>query len=419
MCSFLKKVGLEELSFKRKEILDQATLTSTREILEDVRLGGNKSLITFAKKFGDLENDDSFLLTREEIEKTYLDLEEETKFLLQRTHLRIKEFAEAQRQSISEVSLKLKDGEVGHRVIPLEKAACYAPGGRYPLPSSILMTVTAAKIAGVREIWACSPKASNITIASAYLAGADFFLKIGGAQAIAAFAYGTETISKVDMIVGPGNRWVTAAKYLVSNVCGIDMLAGPSELLIVADETASAKVVAADLLAQAEHDDDASVVLVCFNESFASNVNREIEYLLKDLSTAETARNSLMNNAFYLVAESKEQAIQISNSFAPEHLEIMTSNPREYSLLFSNFGSIFIGEKSAEVFGDYGFSPNHVLPTSGSSRYVGGLSVFNFLKICTWMEVENLNNDFIQDVVDLAKIEGLDGHAQSAELRRK
>jgi len=290
------------------------------------------------------------------------------------------------------------------------------------LPSSVLMTAITAKVAGVKNVWVASPRPQPATLAAAYLAGADGFIAVGGAHAIGAFAYGIEGVPQCDVIVGPGNRWVTAAKKLVSGRCAIDMLAGPSECLVLADETANPAIIASDLLAQAEHDTDALPILVTTDASMLEKVNAELTLQLSTLSTAPVA-SVAVSKGFAVVCETMEEALKVTNQLGPEHLEVMTKSSDITAKLCNSYGGLFIGEKSAEVMGDYGAGPNHVLPTSGSARYTGGLSVFTFLRVRTWLRLDDESSNeqrlMMQDAVRLARIEGLEGHARAAEQRLK
>jgi len=256
------------------------------------------------------------------------------------------------------------------------------------------------------------------TLAAAHVANADGLLAVGGAQAIAAMAYGIGEIPSCDVIVGPGNKWVTAAKSLVSGICAIDMLAGPSEVLVIADESCSPDTVAADLLAQAEHDTEARPILVCTSENIAQQVNERLVARLQVLPTGETASEAV-KKGFACVCPDIDTAIAISDVIGPEHLEIHTVDSVAVSKRCSSYGGLFIGQVSAEVLGDYGAGPNHVLPTSGTARYTGGLSVFTFLRIRTWMNITDkaAAQDLVEDCVTLARIEGLEGHARAAECR--
>ena len=304
-------------------------------------------------------------------------------------------------------------------------AGCYAPGGRYPLPSSVIMTAVTARAAGCDTVVLCSPKPAKITMAAAHLCGVDYMLSLGGAQAIGTMAYGCSigdniSLPQCDVICGPGNQWVTAAKSIVQGKCGIDMLAGPSEVLVICDHTASPQIVAADLIAQAEHDVVARAIVLGTCQETLEKVDDEVAKQLQALpepnqSTAKAA----LEQSFSVLCDSMEQCIQISDSIAPEHLEIQTQNSVQVSQKCRNYGGLFVGTHAAEVLGDYGAGPNHTLPTGGTGRYTGGLSVFNFLRIQTWMRVDDpaQSQGMVQDAIVLARCEGLEGHARAAEAR--
>ena len=315
---------------------------------------------------------------------------------------------------------------------PKKVAGCYAPGGRYPLPSSVLMTVVTARAAGCPYVVLCSPKPAPITLAAAHVSGADLVLSVGGAQAIGAMAYGVSSsaggecpeVPPCDVIVGPGNRWVTAAKSIVSGRCGIDMLAGPSEVLVIADSTADPAVVASDLIAQAEHDVVARAILVSDDPALIDAVDGEVTRQVGALpepnrSTASEA----LGQSFAVLCGDVDECIAVSDRLAPEHLEVQTANSMDVGRRCLNYGGLFVGADCAEVLGDYGAGPNHTLPTGGTGRYTGGLSVFNFLRIRTWMRIDDGAGgecqDMVEDCVRMARLEGLEGHARAAERRRR
>jgi len=284
------------------------------------------------------------------------------------------------------------------------------------------MTAVTARTAGVGTVWVASPRPAPATLAAAHVAGADGLLVVGGAQAIGAMAYGVPgtPIPSCDVIVGPGNKWVTAAKSLVAGICAIDMLAGPSEVLVIADDSCSPKTVAADLLAQAEHDTEARPILVSTSADVIAKVNDELLAQLAVLPTGATAAEAV-KKGFACLCPDMATAIRISDVIGPEHLEIHTNDALSVSKQCASYGAVFIGSVSAEVLGDYGAGPNHVLPTCGTARYTGGLSVFTFLRIRTWMNItaggDPAAQDMIADAVALARIEGLEGHARAAECR--
>ena len=289
------------------------------------------------------------------------------------------------------------------------------------------MTAVTAKAAGCQTVCLTSPRPAPITLAAAYIAGADLFLKIGGAQAIATMAYGIETesefgpkIPRCDTIVGPGNKWVTAAKSIVQGYCGIDMLAGPSEVLVIADETADAEVVAADLIAQAEHDVVARAILLSDCQKKIDDIEKAVGDQLHCLPEPnKSTATEAFKQSFAVLCKDVDQCIQISDDIAPEHLEIQTKDAMEVGKKCANYGGLFVGEHAAEVLGDYGAGPNHTLPTGGTGRYTGGLSVFNFLRIRTWMRIDDqkASQGMVEDSIVMARLEGLEGHARAAEAR--
>jgi len=277
------------------------------------------------------------------------------------------------------------------------------------------MTAITARVAGVERVVVASPKPDDVTLAAAAIAGADEFLAVGGAQGIAAMAYGVDDCTPVDVIVGPGNAWVTAAKKLVAGDVGIDMLAGPSELLVLADDSAEPALVAADLIAQAEHDPDAVPMLVTTDADLPARVRAALSDQLGTLPTAETAAVAL-RNGFTVVVDSLDAAVVVANELAPEHLELQVREPDALARRFRHYGGLFIGESAAEVLGDYGAGPNHVLPTGGTARYSSGLSVAQFIRLPTWMRLDE-PAALAEDAVALGQMEGLEGHARSAARR--
>lgn len=390
-------------------------------IIAEVRAKGPAGLVEVAHRLRDIESLDSQIYyTREDLKKAFDSLDSNTQQVLQRTADRIRAFATQQRNAISDMTMAITGGQAGHTIAPVERAGCYAPGGRYPLPSSVLMTAVTARAAGVKQVFVASPRPALATLAAAHVADADGLLAIGGAQAIAAMAYGVAPLAACDVIVGPGNKWVTAAKSLVSGICAIDMLAGPSEVLVIADEHANPDIIAADLLAQAEHDTEARPILVSTSLAQIEAVNQRLQTRLATLPTAETAREAV-KKGFAVLCEDLDAAIAVSDLIGPEHLEIHTVDAPGVAKRCNHYGAVFIGSGSAEVLGDYGAGPNHVLPTCGTARYTGGLSVFTFLRIRTWMQLDGIAGDagqaLVQDCVALARVEGLEGHARSAECR--
>jgi phosphoribosyl-ATP pyrophosphohydrolase/phosphoribosyl-AMP cyclohydrolase/histidinol dehydrogenase len=417
MKSYLKTVAAADFQpSAAAKPLDAETLAAAEAIVNNVRENGVAAVRQYAAKFDGLANKAPLLLGRAEMQAAAERLDAGDLALLERVADRIRKFAQAQLDSLAALTTEVPGGQAGHSIVPVNRAGCYAPAGRYALPSTVLMTVVPAVVAGCGEVFLATPSRSDLMLAAAYVAGADRVLAVGGAQAIAAMAYGIDEMQACDVICGPGNRWVTAAKKIVSGDCGIDMLAGPSELVLVADESANPETVAADLLAQAEHDTDARAFLVTTSESFADLVQSELVRQLKTLPTAETAVVALGNGAV-IIAESIEAASNVCNALAPEHLELHLADAQTFADQISNAGCIFVGHQSAEVFGDYGVGPNHTLPTAGTARFSAGLNVFTFIRVRTWLKLTSAPQTLIDDTARLAELEGLIGHQQAALKR--
>lgn len=415
----LKIISPEDVSVMSFDPVDPTARDQAAAILKEVKENGKEGLVNVAVRLRDIENKDvKIFYSKDDLKIAYEAVDDNVRDTLNRTAERIRIFASKQRQAISSMTTSVPGGTAGHTVAPVLVAGCYAPGGRYPLPSSVLMTAVTARAAGVETVWVASPRPAPATLAAAYIAGADGLLAVGGAQAIGAMAYGVEPITRCDVIVGPGNKWVTAAKSLVSGLCAIDMLAGPSEVLVIADSSCIPDTVAADLLAQAEHDTEARPILVSPDIDVIHRVNDRLKERLSVLPTGETAKEAV-KKGFAVHTPSLDSAVAVSNLIGPEHLEIQTANASEVASQCNNYGAIFIGTISAEILGDYGIGPNHVLPTSGTSRYTGGLSVFTFLRIRTWMNLDDKEGvqEVVRDSVTLARIEGLEGHARAGECR--
>ena len=404
------------------DAVDSDTYSRADAIINQVKTGGKQALIDIAVKFGDLPSATApHILDKLALRQAYDALPASQQSLLQRTADRIRSFALAQRASISEITVPIPGGLAGHTVVPVQTAGCYAPGGRFPLPSSVLMTALTATAAGVKNVWVASPRPAEITKGAAHVAGVEGLLCIGGAQAIAAFAYGIGDVPPCDVICGPGNKYVTAAKKIVSGMCGIDMLAGPSELLVLADETSDADTIAADLLAQAEHDTEARPMLVTTSAALIGRVEQALMTQLAVLPTASTASEAV-KKGFAVLCPNLDEALRVTSSLAPEHLEVLTADYERVGEQISrhgSYGGLFIGPRAAEVLGDYGAGPNHTLPTSGTARYAAGLSVFHFLRIRTWMRIDDAkaSQELVRDSVQLAELEGLIGHSRSAQKR--
>jgi phosphoribosyl-ATP pyrophosphohydrolase/phosphoribosyl-AMP cyclohydrolase/histidinol dehydrogenase len=413
----LRRLSPDEVAAARREPVDATTLREAAAIMEEVRRGGEAALRRLAERFDALGPREPLAIGPDTLEQAAVQLPPGQRALLERTAARIEDFALAQRAALSVVAVPVPGGEAGHQVAAVERAGCYAPGGRYPLPSSVLMTAVTARAAGVHEIWVATPRPAPITLAAAAVAGVDGLLAVGGAQAIAALAYGIGGPPPCDVVAGPGNRWVTAAKKLVSGEVGIDMLAGPSELVVLADGTADPELVAADLLAQAEHDPDALPVLVTTDARFADAVDAAITRQLEELPTRDAAVTAL-SNGFVVVGDSIDQALAICDRLAPEHLQVVTADADEVAARLEHWGGLFIGAASAEVLGDYGIGPNHTLPTGGVARFKGGLSVLDFLRVRTWLRMDASPDERVfHDAAAFARLEGLEAHARAAEKR--
>lgn len=415
MTRLLRLVGADEVARPRRA-LDAEAMREASRILEDVQSRGEAAVLEHARRFGDIGPSDPVVHDRGALRAALDGMPREDRGVLERAAGRIRAFAEAQRSCLTDLDVSVEGGRAGHSFVPVERAGCYAPGGRFPLPSSVLMTVIPARVAGVKQVWCASPRPAPATLAAAAIAGADGLLAVGGVQAIGAMASGLCGVPACDVIVGPGNRYVTAAKFLVSDRVGIDMLAGPSELLVLADETADAGLVAADLLAQAEHDDAAVPMLVTTDATLPDRVEPELRRQLEALPTREIAGRSL-RNGFAIIAQDVDRAVVIADQIAPEHLEIITRDAEGVAARVRHAGAVFVGLMSAEVFGDYGAGPNHVLPTGGTARFRVGLSVLTFLRPRTWLRIDAPAPALIDDCAALARMESLEGHAQAAEIR--
>ncbi len=389
-----------------------------KQIIKDVRKNGDKAVRKYTAIFDGIELK-NFRVTKKEIKEAYKKVDKKTITALKIAAANIKEFAKKQIKQFKDFEYQKNGVTIGQKVIPLEKVGIYVPGGRYPLPSTALMCIIPAKVAGVKEVIVCSPKIKPITIVASDLVGAKEIYKIGGVQAIAAMAYGTESIPKVDKIVGPGNIYVVSAKKEVFGDCGIDLLAGPSEILIIADKYANPEFVAADLIAQAEHDIAAKITLLTDSPKLIKEAEKELKVQLEKITTKKIAEKSLKKRKT-IRAKNINEAIKIANEIAPEHLELQVKNPKKYLSQLKNYGSLFLGEYSGVVFGDYCSGTNHVLPTNKTGRYSGGLSVKDFLKILTYQQItKNGAKNLAKIAEKLASIEGLDGHQKSAEIRLK
>lgn len=393
------------------------------EILDHVRSEKDAAVFTYTEKFDGAKIDASNIkVTEEEIKEAYELVGEELTDIIRKALFNIRDYHERQRQN-SWFESKPNGTMLGQKVTPLQRVGVYVPGGKAAYPSSVLMNIAPAKAAGVDEIVMVTPpgkdgKVTPTTLVAAHEAGADVVYKVGGAQAIAALAYGTESIPKVDKIVGPGNIYVALAKRAVYGHVSIDAIAGPSEILVIADETANPRYVAADLLSQAEHDELASAILVTTSQKLAEKVSEEVDGFLNELSRSEIIRKSLDNYGYILVADTMEEVIDIANEIASEHLEIQTKNPYDIMTRIRNAGAIFIGEYSSEPLGDYFAGPNHVLPTNGTAKFFSPLSVDDFIKKSSIIAYSQEALGAIHtDIEKFAEAEHLTAHANSIKVR--
>ncbi|MBQ3527910.1 MAG: histidinol dehydrogenase [Clostridia bacterium] len=415
------KVANEDIFARTEPEIDVEAVVS--EIIENVKNNGDKALYEYCEKF-DHAQLSSLLVSEEEIAEAVSLVEPEFLEILKKACVNIRKFHEKQVRN----SFIINDESgivVGQKVIPVDRAGLYVPGGTAAYPSTVLMDSIPAKIAGVKEVVMVTPpnkegKVNPVILAAAYVAGVDKIFKVGGAQAIAALAYGTESIPKVDKIVGPGNAFVAEAKKQVFGKVSIDMIAGPSEILIVADGATDPSHAAADLLSQAEHDRLASAVLVTDSIELANAVSAELERQIPLLERADIARASIDNNGKIIVADNLMRAIDIANEIAPEHLELLLDNPFDYLDAIRHAGSIFMGRNCPEALGDYFAGPNHTLPTSGTAKFSSPLSVDDFVKKTqyTYYTKDALSR-VADDVAYFARKEGLTAHANSAIIRTK
>ena len=393
------------------------------EILEHVKNEKDQAVFDYTKQFDGADiTADTITVTKEEIAQAYDLVDESLVEIIRKAKENIRIYHEKQKQ-YSWFDSKPDGTMLGQKVTALQRVGVYVPGGKAVYPSSVLMNVIPAKVAGVEEIVMVTPpgkdgKINPNTLVAANEAGVDVVYKVGGAQAIAALAYGTDSIPKVDKIVGPGNIYVALAKKAVYGHVSIDSIAGPSEILVIADETANPRYVAADLLSQAEHDELASAILVTTSETLAKEVSKQVEVFVEELSRTEIMKKSLENYGYILVADTMEEVIDIANEIASEHLEIMTANPYDVMMRVRNAGAIFIGEYSSEPLGDYFAGPNHVLPTNGTAKFFSPLSVDDFIKKSSIISYSREALEKIHsDIERFAEAEHLTAHANSIKVR--
>lgn len=394
-----------------------------KEILENVRINKDKALFEYTEKFDKaIINAENIQVTDEEIKEAYTKVDKKLVEIIRKALANIKEYHQKQIR-YSWFDSKPDGTILGQKITPLSRVGVYVPGGKAAYPSSVLMNIVPAKVAGVDKVIMTTPPAKNgkvypMTLVAANEAGVDEVYKVGGAQAIAALAYGTESIKKVDKIAGPGNIYVALAKKAVYGHVSIDSIAGPSEILVIADETANPRYVAADLLSQAEHDEMASAILITTSEELAKKVSDETDKFIKELSRGEIIRKSLDSYGYILISKDMQEAVDTANEIASEHLEIVTKNPFDIMTKIKNAGAIFIGEYSSEPLGDYFAGPNHVLPTNGTAKFFSPLSVDDFIKKSSIISYSKEALERIHtDIEDFAKSEQLTAHANSIAVR--
>ncbi len=414
-----EQVKIEDIFIRNDKAAD--ITAAVEKIISDVRENGDRALREYALKFDGAELD-NLEVTEEEIEDAFAAVDPALIEVIKKAAENIREYHSKQKRE--GFRFERKNGVIlGQKITPIENAGIYIPGGTASYPSSVLMNTIPAKIAGCRQIVMVSPPSRGGTIApvilaAAKIAGVDRIFKTGGAQAVAALAYGTESVPKVDKITGPGNAFVAEAKKQVFGKVSIDMIAGPSEILVIADEKSNPAFVAADMLSQAEHDKMATAVLVTDSRELADKVAEELEKQLSLLPREEIARASIENNGAVIITDNLHRAVEISNELAPEHLEICTDNPFDYLDEITNAGSVFLGRFCCESLGDYLAGPNHTLPTSGTARFSSPLSVDEFIKKTQFSYFEKEALREVRDDIDIfARSEGLDAHARAATIR--
>ena len=398
---------------------------AVKRMIKDVRQNGDRALKKYTLRFDRIRLS-GIRIPKHEIERAAKQCPSRLRLALKAAGQNIRRFAREQIKAYRDFEYQVRPGIfTGQKVVPIERVGVYVPAGRYPLVSTLLMCCVPAQVAGVREIAVCSPPSAKGSIhpqilAAAELIGIREIYRVGGVQAVAAMAFGTETIEKVDKIVGPCNLFVAQAKKEVYGAVGIDFIAGPTEIMIIADKSGDPELIAADLLAQAEHDTEAIPIVVTDSRRLARLIDRQIQLQIAKLSTRETGRKSIAKNGAIIIVQNLAQAVDMANQRAPEHLEIQVKFPKKIISGLKNYGSLFIGEHAAEALADYSSGLNHTLPTNRASRYTGGLSVRDFIKIQTTLRVSRAGFNAISSIAEvLAQTEGLEGHYRSITIRRK
>ncbi|MDQ2795861.1 MAG: histidinol dehydrogenase [Actinomycetota bacterium] len=419
MITFRKQaVTAETLSGARQEVA-----TTVRDVLDDVRARGDEAVRRYSEKF-DNWSPESFRLSPEQIAEIVAGVPEQVIRDIEFVQAQVRRFAEAQRASLTDFEVETLPGvHLGQKNVPISAVGTYVPGGRYPLTASAHMTIVTAKVAGVPRIAACTPPIRGqipaATVAAMSMAGADEIYLLGGVQAMAALAIGTATIARVDLIAGPGNAYVAEAKRQLFGQVGIDLFAGPTEILVIADEDADPFIVAVDLLSQAEHGPDSPAVLVTTSEDLARGAMTHVDQILVDMPTRDYAEPAWRDHGQVLVVESLDEAFAVADTYASEHVEVLTANPRQALDKMQNYGALFLGEGTCVSYGDKVIGTNHVLPTRGSARFTGGLWVGKYLKTVTYQEVtDTASSAMLGELCGrAARVELFEGHARSGDVR--
>ncbi len=404
---------------ERGQILTQEYEPAVKEIIERVRAEGDKAIIEYTKRFDGRDiSPDTMEIPYEELERAYNEIEEDVRSALEIAHERIRRFHEAQ---LERSFMTEEEGILlGMRVLPLERVGIYVPGGKAAYPSTVLMNAVPAVVAGVEEVIMVSPNPNPYTLASAFIAGVSRVFSIGGAHAVAGLAFGTQTLPKVDKIVGPGNIYVALAKKLLYGTVDIDMIAGPSEILVIADGTVDPKWVAADLLSQAEHDELAGAFMITTEEEYAKEVAQWVGKLLEDFPRKDIAQKSIDRFGTIFLVEDLYQACEVANHIAPEHLEILTEEPFALLPYIKHAGAVFLGKYATEPLGDYVLGPNHTLPTGGTARFFSPLGVYHFLKRSSLIYLSKEGFERVAEPSEaIARAEGLYAHYYAVRVRRE
>ncbi len=411
----------ERLNFvkNRGQVLTEEYEHVVKEIIQRVQKEGDKAILEYTKRFDGLElTSETMEVPYEELERAYNEIEEDVRSALEVAHERIRRFHERQ---LERSFFTEEEGIIlGNRVLPLERVGIYVPGGKAAYPSTVLMNAVPAVVAGVEEVIMVSPKPNPYTLASAFIAGVSRVYQIGGAQAVAGLAFGTETLPKVDKIVGPGNIFVALAKKLLYGVVDIDMIAGPSEILIIADGSVDPKWTASDLLSQAEHDELAGAFMITTDEEYAREVSQWVEKLLEDFPRKEIAQKSIERFGTIFLVEDLYKACEVANYIAPEHLEVLTEEPFSLLPYIKHAGAVFLGKYAVEPLGDYVLGPNHTLPTGGTARFFSPLGVYHFLKKSSVIYLSKEGFEKVADYAEsIAKAEGLFAHYYAVRVRKE